>query len=229
MKLFAPGPKTLSKIYFSALLLSLTAVFVTVLLIMAHYENSSAGSFCNIDDYWNCDRVNKSSFAVFLGIPVSILGFLYYLFLASVFFALWKNYNLVKLAGRFGGTTFLLRAATMVFVLSGLGLTIFELTLTGANPWAALGRFIVLTILYILIFRFSRKNHSRTLEISGAVSLLALFGVGFSLYLTDIELFVLRAICVYCFTQQILILIIFALTVWALIKNKNDHANTPSS
>lgn len=229
MNISAQRTGGLSKIHLFSLLLSLTAVFVTVLLIMAHYENPAAGNFCNIDDYWNCDRVNKSNFAVFLGIPVAILGFFYYLFLSSAFFALWKNYNLAGLARRFGGATFLLRAATLLSLLAGFGLTIFEFTLLNANIGAALIRLLLMTLLYIWIYRFARGANNRTVEIGATVTVLALFGVGFSLYLTDIELFVLQAICVYCFTQQILIVIIFALSLWALIKTKNEHSGQSRS
>lgn len=46
-----------------------------------------------------------------------------------------------------------------------------------------------------------------------------LFGsLGFSLYLTYLELFVIGSICIFCVIQQIIILIIFGLH-WPIVKN----------
>lgn len=51
---------------------------VSAYLVNLHFSPSEH-AFCNINDYFNCDLVNKSSYAVFLGIPVAILGLLAYL------------------------------------------------------------------------------------------------------------------------------------------------------
>lgn len=36
-------------------------------------------SFCNISDAFNCDKVNESKFAEFIGVPIASFGILYYL------------------------------------------------------------------------------------------------------------------------------------------------------
>lgn len=222
MSLFTQMTGKQKKIYLAALLLSLTAVFVTILLIMAHYETSSSGSFCNIDDYWNCDRVNKSVFAEIFGIPVSILGFLYYIFVTIVFAGLWKGLDFVK-ALKPVTTGTLLKIGTGLAILSIIIMTALEAPLLGANFFVALIKGLVLLLLYIWIYRYASRKSSRHTELMGAVAILALFGVSFSLYLTDIELFVLHAICVYCFTQQVLIVIIFALSLLALQTSAHEH------
>lgn len=53
-------------------------------------------------------------------------------------------------------------------------------------------------------------------KIGGALTAFTGFSFLFSIYLTYIEFFVLQAICVFCVTQQIIILIIFIilLTLW---------------
>lgn len=48
--------------------------------------------------------------------------------------------------------------------------------------------------------------------------LLSAVGIGFSLYLTYIEAFVLYNYCIFCLTQQVLIIIIFAFLLWAMMK-----------
>lgn len=209
------------------MLLSLAAVFVTVLLIMAHYETSSAGSFCNIDDYWNCDRVNKSVFAEIFGVPVAILGFLYYAFLSLVTFLLWRGKNPLAWFPK-ANASLVLKLALAGAGLGLLIMTILEFRLLGQNFWIAALKLLVMGGLYIWTYRAAWMTGDHNVRLAGALTILALFGVVFSLYLTDIELFVLHAICVYCFTQQILIVIIAALGGFALKTNINDLKRSQS-
>lgn len=66
---------------------------------------------------------------------------------------------------------------------------------------------------YVLFFGFSFKIVPRLLWLGVLFSGLGLL---FSLYLTSVEFFVLDAICIFCVTQQLLILLIFItfLLVW---------------
>jgi uncharacterized membrane protein len=57
--------------------LSVLGLMVCVYLIYLHYKPNEH-AFCNINDYFNCDIVNKSEYSVLFGIPVSILGALAY-------------------------------------------------------------------------------------------------------------------------------------------------------
>lgn len=47
-------------------------------LTYLHYK-PTVGTFCNLNNYINCDIVNQSTFAEIFGIPIAALGFLTYL------------------------------------------------------------------------------------------------------------------------------------------------------
>lgn len=123
-------------------ILSFVGMIVTTYLIYQHYK-PAGGSFCNVNDYVNCDIVNKSIYAEIFNIPVSILGF-----------------------------------AAYVVLLGGA-----------------------------LLARLGFRKHI----LIPLLALFAAFSLLFSLYLTYVEFFILKAICVLCVTQQILILFIFIL------------------
>ncbi len=49
--------------------------------LLAHLDGGSGlGEFCSINDTFDCDVVNQSSYSEFLGIPVAALGMLAYAF-----------------------------------------------------------------------------------------------------------------------------------------------------
>lgn len=236
MNVFAhPGSKP-KKLYTAILLLSLTALAVTALLIQVHYQNAETGSFCNINDYWNCDRVNKSLFAEIIGIPVSVFGFLYYIALTTLTALLLKGYDFQKKLAPFT-PKLLLKTATLIGSLAALGILAFELDsiystasramTPGLLAWICF-KAALFILAFIAIWRYCRKSTHPAVFLNGFLAILALFGVLFSLYLTDIELFVLGTVCVYCLTQQILIIIIAGLTIIALKKNKNVHRSQPN-
>ncbi len=215
MNVFIHPSSRQKKFYLSMLLLSGLAVFVTILLIQAHYEVSETGSYCNINDYWNCDRVNKSVFAEIFGIPVSILGFLYYLFITAVYFALLRGFDFGK---KFLPLTprIMLTGMTLVSSLGALLLLAQEFTVLGSYIWIGIAKALIFIGINLTIYKYCLKNTRPTVDFLGFMAILALFGVNFSLYLTDIELFVLQAICIFCLTQQILIAIISLINIFAL-------------
>ena len=54
---------TASQKYFRIIsFLAAAGIFVTIYLIFQHYR-TVGGSFCNVNDYVNCDIVNKSKYA----------------------------------------------------------------------------------------------------------------------------------------------------------------------
>jgi uncharacterized membrane protein len=124
----------------------------------------------------------------------------------------------------------LLKISTIVGPLAALGVLAFELnsiygTASGALTQALFAWILIKTGLFILAFvaiwKCCHRSTSPVVHFNGFLSIFTLFGVLFSLYLTDIELFVLKAICIYCLTQQILIAIIVGLSIVVLMKNKN--------
>jgi uncharacterized membrane protein len=205
------------------MLLSLAAMAVTLLLIQAHFQTSEAGSFCNINDYWNCDRVNKSVFAEIFGIPVSILGFLYYVFITVLYFALIKGFDFNK---KFQPVTTKVMLTGMTIISSVFIAILFtlELGLLKGFFWVAVIKSILLLLINYYIYRYCQKHPGPYTDFLGFMSILTVFGVIFSLYLTDIELFVLQAFCIFCVTQQIIIAIISVINLLALKNSKNDHS-----
>jgi uncharacterized membrane protein len=61
-------------------LLALIGLVLAGYLVKEHYASTGA-SFCDINAQFNCGAVNQSQYAVFLGVPVAVLGLLYYLLL----------------------------------------------------------------------------------------------------------------------------------------------------
>lgn len=68
-----------------------------------------------------------------------------------------------------------------------------------------------LTYAGFFIATFFRKNFENT-TILAAITLILGIGVAFSGWLTYVEFFKLYAICIFCLAQQILILLLFAIT-----------------
>jgi len=67
--------------------LALVGVLTMGYLISLHYSHSY-NSFCDLGESFSCDVVNKSLYSEILGIPVSLLGFLYFLGVFGV--AIWR-------------------------------------------------------------------------------------------------------------------------------------------
>ncbi|MBS3149534.1 vitamin K epoxide reductase family protein [Candidatus Woesearchaeota archaeon] len=81
------------------LILSLLGMPLTIYLTYLHFK-PELSTFCNFNEKFNCDIVNKSSYAEILGIPVAIFGFIGYLLFFILSFekiiAMKKKGNLVK-------------------------------------------------------------------------------------------------------------------------------------
>lgn len=140
------------KHFLALLILSVLGMLVTIYATYQHYK-PAGGSFCNINDYVNCDIVNKSIYSEIFGISVAIFGFLAYFYFFIVSLGFIKEWHFKKII---------------------LNFTAFF----------------------------------------GAFSLL------FSLYLTYIEFFILRALCILCIAQQIFILLIFIVYIALWYKNR---------
>ena len=62
--------------------LSIVGIILSGYLAYLHYvPDQLDSSFCNISDYLSCSTVNKSSYALFLGVPVAIIGIIGFLLL----------------------------------------------------------------------------------------------------------------------------------------------------
>jgi uncharacterized membrane protein len=61
------------------LIVALLGIAFSLYAITLHYS-PDPHSVCNINETFNCDKVNKSPWSVFLGVPVAIWGAISYLF-----------------------------------------------------------------------------------------------------------------------------------------------------
>ena len=61
-------------------ILNLLAIPITAFLIYLHFR-PEASAFCNFGAGLDCDKVNKSIYSTFLGIPVAIMGCTAYIIL----------------------------------------------------------------------------------------------------------------------------------------------------
>jgi len=74
--------------------LCLVGVIAASLALREHYREDA--SPCSINERWDCGIVNHSPFAVFLGVPVAVIGIVGYLLLGAL--ALKKAYRLMLVA-----------------------------------------------------------------------------------------------------------------------------------
>lgn len=222
MNAFAVSSSKQKKIYTAMLLLSLAALLVTGILVSIHFQPSETGSFCNINDYWNCDRVNKSIFAEIFGIPVSFLGFGFYTFLTIILVGLLKGFDFSKKA-KFLTSSWFFTLTSFVAIATTILLIFQEVPFLGVyTAWGLIKNLIFIVIFLMIFFKFWNLDNTRY-KFAAWLATLTLFGLNFSLYLTDIELFVLEGVCIFCMTQQVLILLITGLNLYELKQIKNDQ------
>ncbi len=79
--------------------LSFLGLIVASYLIYMHYKPEAA-TICTFGEKLNCDVVNKSAYAKFMGIPNAIIGALGYLYFIIVSLITLKGYDLSKVAKR---------------------------------------------------------------------------------------------------------------------------------
>lgn len=69
------------------------AILITTYLTYLHFK-PSASTICKINEYFDCDIVNKSTYSELFGVPVAILGLLTYLLLFALSWAIYKGKRL---------------------------------------------------------------------------------------------------------------------------------------
>ena len=75
----------------------LATIELIVVYFMANFVPDAAPSICNINSKIDCDAVARTNFALFLGIPNAIWGFLFYAFVLVLYFAKkLKEFKLLK-------------------------------------------------------------------------------------------------------------------------------------
>lgn len=109
------------KYYLSLAFINAAALAVSAYLIVMHFK-PDLSDVCHLGEKWNCDIVNKSTYAELFGIPVAILGFIAYAsFLGFSLRGLKKNQN--KLFPLF----FLALSGALAFALYLTGIETFVL------------------------------------------------------------------------------------------------------
>lgn len=99
------------------LTLALIGIALSAYLLKEHYA-LTGNSFCDINATISCDVVNQSSYAELFGLPVSALGILFYLVVAS--FALFPK----RLANLLGDDALLL-TFFLVWMIIGFGFSLY--------------------------------------------------------------------------------------------------------
>lgn len=133
-------PSFARRVLLSIAALALGGVLVSSVSLYHHY-GTSATSYCDIGENFNCDIVNRSTYSTLGGVPVALIGIMGY----------------------------------------------------------------VATLLLATVFRSQAK-------VPAVLALVSLAGLGFALYLTYIEGFVLAAWCILCLSSLALIFSIAALS-----------------
>jgi uncharacterized membrane protein len=145
-------PSLARRIYLAVAVLALGGTLVSSVSLHHHY-GTSATSYCDIGENFNCDIVNRSTYSTMFGIPVALIGIAGYL--------------------------------------------------------------VVLTLATFY------RNH---VEAPMMLTIASLAGLGFALYLTYIEGFVLAAWCILCLSSLALILSIAVLSsiLWNRSAQRTD-------
>lgn len=72
------------KLYFKFILpLSVLGLVSSIYLVMLHFS-PELSDVCKLGESFDCDKVNKSSYSEIFGIPVAILGALYYILITVI-------------------------------------------------------------------------------------------------------------------------------------------------
>ena len=64
---------TVRRLLMMIAVLAVVGMVDSAIALKAHYAHDKS-SFCDINETLNCDIVNRSQFAVFMGIPVALIG-----------------------------------------------------------------------------------------------------------------------------------------------------------
>ncbi len=132
------------------LVLALIGIVLSAVSLVNHYKKSPS-EFCDIDQTFNCDIVNRSIYSKLFGIPVAAIGIVGYLLLAvlSRVSREKKLFSAILILGSFIGLTF------------ALYLTYVEVKILAAYCVLCLGSQACILLIAIL----SVVRHVRTREL----------------------------------------------------------------
>jgi uncharacterized membrane protein len=96
------------KLGWAIFLIAAVGVVLSSISVYDHYRKDPS-EFCNINETFNCDIVNRSEYSELAGIPVSIIGVAGYAALMVLSRMVWqRRLSLLMLLGTIGGLGFAL-------------------------------------------------------------------------------------------------------------------------
>ena len=139
------------------------AILDTVYLTYIHFK-PTASTLCKINDYLDCDIVNKSIYAELFDIPVSILGMFTYILLFVLGWMVLKNIRLTRFwkALRPHNLLWFMFAVTAFGVLFSGYLTYIELfVLEAVCIFCMLQQLIIIINLFLLLSVLSLADEGK--------------------------------------------------------------------
>ena len=144
-----------NKVLIILMILSVLGLLTSLYLLKNHYNAPLEGGFCDITSGVSCTLVNNSIYSELLGIPVALLGAVWFIIL---FLLSWKAMK--KKMNKEKYLTYLL-AWSIVGVLFAMYFVIAEMLLKSICPLCTLAHVIILIALIFSIILY-KKNTSKT-------------------------------------------------------------------
>jgi uncharacterized membrane protein len=155
--------------YGLGLVFSLCGIAFMSYLVYVHFLPEGADTICNFSAGFSCEIVNKSAFAEMFGVPISVLGLVYFLASSAFFLAGWKKHTLVQPLLYF----------TIFSLVFSLYLTLVEVFLLGTLcVFCEASKVAMLGIAYVLWLEVAKRDLRVKWRDIAAV---AGVGVGFAL------------------------------------------------
>jgi len=194
------GPEKQSGILI--LLIAVTAIIGAIFsgyLFINHYLETSGNSIlfqlCTISDSFNCDKVNKSHYSVFMGFPIAGYGLFYYLFILislSLYYVTNHEKFFLFLQGLFLITSF-------VSVLTILPLVLISITTLKTYCLFCMITWLCNIVLFFLFAAFvRRKENANFMKAFGNV-LVSFFGFLRRFYTAPAHVFILASVSISLF------------------------------
>jgi uncharacterized membrane protein len=94
----------------AVLALCIVGAVLSAVSLHNHYGTSKT-EYCDLDETFDCDLVNRSIFSKFMGIPVALIGLIGYAFLFAVSVVRGRAFAALRLVASFAGLVFALYLA----------------------------------------------------------------------------------------------------------------------
>ncbi len=134
--------------------LSMLGLATSLYLLQNHYAPPSAGSFCDFGEAISCSVVNTSVYSELLGVPVALLGAIWFVFL------IWISWNAYSKPEHVQS----LLVWNVLGILSVVYFVIAEIILQSICPFCTLVHIIIiitLTLSYLLYKHLEPKPHHK--------------------------------------------------------------------